>query len=371
MVSLTYILRRSKRYTNLKKWFTYHYPNPGLIDSYEIKVGPKLDNTSYSGEIGTAFDYLFRFKLEHLNKRTFSKTKDWVAQSGLKGIIAFIDSDKSQTITLGYSVIKKKDRQQFKHSLLSEFEKAKVSHRRFVKNGKLTRDFVKSCVFLAKLDVYRRTFFIDNSFDEIKEETINEVEELFNIVPWKEFKTKKCCILNPTFSSRAAGIKGDGDLILDDILIDIKSSKELKLRREDLNQVIGYFLMSKLGKQDFNILRIGIYFARYGVLWQLKLSDYYNIEDHIKRAKEFQRLIANPNLQLVNVKSKRPQKLFQQAIKDFNDFDSLKCPNCDSVMFIKNGKSGSKFRYKCKDCNKSFTSEQDEISLFRFKNMTF
>lgn len=38
------------------------------------------------------------------------------------------------------------------------------------------------------------------------------------------------------------------------------------------------------------------------------------------------------------------------------DQDDFKCPYCESRSFIRQGKSKNKFRYKCKDCNRSYTS---------------
>ena len=70
----------------------------------------------------------------------------------------------------------------------------------------------------------------------------------------------------------------DADLILDDILIEIKVTKKLELRREYFNQLIGYYLLSLVGGVNGNtdikpIKRIGVYFARHGYLWQIPLSE--------------------------------------------------------------------------------------------------
>jgi hypothetical protein len=74
-------------------------------------------------------------------------------------------------------------------------------------------------------------------------------------------------------------VKGaDADLILDNVLIDIKVTKHLKLEREHLNQIIGYYILSLIGGVNENphdkpIDTIGIYFARYGALWVVPVKE--------------------------------------------------------------------------------------------------
>ena len=84
-MSLTSILRDKSR-SNIKDWLKHYFPNPGINEKSEIKVIPKQINGAYLGEIGTAFDYLFRFKLERINKSTFHKRNNWIAYGGLEQI---------------------------------------------------------------------------------------------------------------------------------------------------------------------------------------------------------------------------------------------------------------------------------------------
>ena len=82
------------------------------------------------------------------------------------------------------------------------------------------------------------------------------------------FKTESLCILNPIFG-RASGLVGgaDCDLVIDDTLIDIKTTKYLALKREYFNQLIGYYVLSKIDQiqgapRGYAIRRLGIYFSR-------------------------------------------------------------------------------------------------------------
>ncbi|GAF76488.1 unnamed protein product, partial [marine sediment metagenome] len=211
---------------------------------------------------------------------------------------------------------------------------------------------------------------IDANLDKFEPEKIEELEKLFNCVPWDKFKAKKHCILNPTFG-KGSGIVGgaDADLIIDDVLIDIKSSKNIEIKRRDLNQIIGYYLLSLIGsingKEKSKIKKIGIYFARYSHFWECPLSNYFDKKEYERLADEFVKLIKDWNLQLVNseIFKTRNKSTYTFSTYEINEND-FKCPYCESKYFIRQGQSSAgKFRYKCRDCNRSYSSniETDEI----------
>ena len=106
------------------------------------------------------------------------------------------------------------------------------------------------------------------------------MRNLILTVPEDVFNAKEVCILNPTFNEASRLVGGaDADIIIDDILIDIKTVKYLKLSRPDFNQLIGYYILYK----------IGIYFSRYGYLHIINLVDVINnntFPEFIERFKE-------------------------------------------------------------------------------------
>jgi hypothetical protein len=58
--------------------------------------------------------------------------------------------------------------------------------------------------------------------------------------------------------------------------VEIKTTKQLSLSREYLNQLLGYALLARIGGLDgapsHTINAIGIHFSRFGHLWTLDLS---------------------------------------------------------------------------------------------------
>ena len=91
--------------------------------------------------------------------------------------------------------------------------------------------------------------------------------------------------MNPTFGNASIMVGGaDADLVIDEMLIDIKTTKIFQMKREYYDQLIGYYTLYRIdginGMPGANkIKRLGLYFSRHGYL-QL-----YNIKDIIDETK--------------------------------------------------------------------------------------
>ena len=76
-------------------------------------------------------------------------------------------------------------------------------------------------------------------------------------------------------------------------LIDIKTTKYLSFTQDLYNQLIGYYILSKLGKinesEDIPISRIGIYFSRHGILHTISTDDIENYSNFPKFVKWFEK----------------------------------------------------------------------------------
>ena len=176
-MSLTSILR-DKRRQNIKNWFKHNFLNPGLKDKLDLLVLPTKENSSYSAEIGTAFDYLFRFNLERINKKQPINKRNWIAENGLKLILKKLELSDNKMISIGYNNEREVDKLEFKELIERMFEQSQESYNKFISDGKLTDSLIKSSIFLAKLDTTYRARFIDSGFDNIENDKINELKEL-------------------------------------------------------------------------------------------------------------------------------------------------------------------------------------------------
>ena len=79
----------------------------------------------------------------------------------------------------------------------------------------------------------------------------------------------KRVVPNPVLGRSDLNIKADGDLILDDCLIDIKATINAKVSQEMLHQLVCYALLDIEDK--LAIRKVGLYMARQGALivWPL------------------------------------------------------------------------------------------------------
>lgn len=239
--------------------FSQEFAKPKFNLKKEILAPPVTKNYSL---VGTAFDYLMRFYIEHLNPEAITRT--WVAESAveqMKGLGLALSN--GSLIGIDGSLSDKGKR------IVS---KARTTYSSYLKSGVMNDEMIKSAILLAQLDVYFRAGIIDESFGTIDEGDITDLRQLVSIINPDLFRAKKLCVLNPTFGKASELVGGaDADLLIDDMLIDIKTTKNLELKREDFNQLVGYYILFNTGGIDNALLepkieRLGIYFSRYAEL---------------------------------------------------------------------------------------------------------
>ena len=135
---------------------------------------------------------------------------------------------------------------------------------------------------MSYIDLYIRSGigfeYIGTDADE---QDIIDIEKQFSLLDERHFTAERYCLLNPTFGEASDLIGGaDADLLIDDKLIDIKSTKKRGLDLYDYCQIIGYFLLHNIGgideRKEIEIKRLGLYYSRYGYLF---LFDVYDITD--------------------------------------------------------------------------------------------
>ena len=149
----------------------------------------------------------------------------------------------------------------------------------------MTDDLIKSTIYLAKLDSIYRAGYIKKNFEYVDKNDIKDLKNLISLINQKEFKPNNNCILNPTFGNASIMVGGaDADLVIDEMLIDIKTTKIFQMKREYYDQLIGYYTLYRIDgidgmPGDDEIKKLGVYFSRYGYL------HLYNIEDIIDENK--------------------------------------------------------------------------------------
>lgn len=237
------------------------FARPAFNLKTDIKAVPLTNN---NGIVGTAFDYLLRFYLQHHNKSTFIQRETWNADDSYKKLINFFSkSDKHRARS---------------KIIIAQYDQTKTNYSKYISDGHLTDSLIANTIFLAKLESYFRGG--SQNIDNHDPEDVKDLRSLISLVDKTHFTAKHRCYLNPTFGEGSILVDGaDADLIIDNTLIDIKTIKHLKLEREHLDQILCYYILSLIGGVNNNpnekpIENIGLYFARHGELWTLPIHQF-------------------------------------------------------------------------------------------------
>lgn len=208
--------------------------------------------SSRASQIGTAFDYLLRFYLERLFPTCV--TTAWVAEDT-------IDELNRSPIESG---------QDWLSEATLKLQAAQTAHRGYLDTGKIEDDLLCATLDLAQVDAFYRTGRMYD-FVGADPKDAQDLRNLLDVATRRFPKPSHTCYLNPDFGKASSLVRGaDADLIVDGTLIDIKTTKTLSFKQDMYNQLVGYYLLSRLGKindkEDVDLASVGVYFARYGLL---------------------------------------------------------------------------------------------------------
>ena len=248
---------------DVREKFDQEFNKPELSVNKPLIVPPLSIRSSKT--IGTAFDYLLRFHIQRLNPQSIER-RPWVAESSLK----FYEEEKDFLMAEDRKVYPK---------IKQITSSAQSSLSSFLENGMLSDAIIKSALELATIDSYERSGNGGDLIGITHKEDMQELRSLFQYVNDDHFKTKKLCLLNPTFGSASAMVCGaDADLVIDETLIDIKTTKSLKLEAAAFRQIVGYYVLHQLSgvgelKPKAKISNLAIYFSRFGYMHTMKVTD--------------------------------------------------------------------------------------------------
>lgn len=234
------------------------FPKPSVSIDTERQADPQTTNYAL---IGTAFDYLLRFKLE----REYSEvdSKPWIAQTGLALAQATNGADHLEEL----------------------FADAENHHQEYLASGELTDEFLARILDLARLDgIYRAGRWADD-FGEAADGDLDDLRQLYSIIPAEQFHGADSLLLNPDFGSASKLVGGaDADIVLDNTLIDIKTVKVATLKSDYWRQLVGYAVLADITFDELDQMPrftdFGIYFARHGTLWRTSTNQVYESEKY-------------------------------------------------------------------------------------------
>lgn len=269
-MSLTNFLNRP----DVRERFRLEFPRPRLQADKALLAPPRSNRYSL---VGTAFDYLLRFYLQRLNPKAVHRR--WVAEAGLNSLAnklpAVYDIDVRR-LSVDRSVEAGKE----------AFDNARTAYAEYISSGRVTDRLLRGVIHLAQLDVVHRSGWVDESLGVAHREDVQDLRALLSCVNPDDFRVKRSCLLNPTFGDASRLVGGaDADLVIDTMLVDVKTTKRLALDRDHFNQLVGYLVLSDLAgfdgaKRKKQLSKLAIYYARHAHLEVFNVKDIVNPETY-------------------------------------------------------------------------------------------
>ncbi len=237
-----------------------------------------------AGIVGGAFDYLLRFELQR--RAPHAVASQWVAETAADKLW----SESSPGTWCGYDLFYDPsipggypDQRLHPEEVGARARKAVDDAQAAVARHSKTTDpdraqlsaLAAHAIRLAKLDIVVRAGTLDPNFDGgASAADVADLLAMLDIVPWDSLVGgDEVLILNPTFGSSSEIVGGaDGDLIAGGLLVDFKTTRNDAISVTDIDQLLGYFLLSRHERKtdpSFPDIRcVGLYYARRGYLWK-------------------------------------------------------------------------------------------------------
>ena len=131
--------------------------------------------------------------------------------------------------------------------------------------------------YISMMDVYYRSGYFDPTFrpnTDVRDEVLRLLD-LFD--PVIRLSPQRSCVFGPTFY-RSNWVNADADLVVDDRLIDLKTTVKPEVSLDALLQLAGYVALQKISgaharwSEAEPLTSVELYFARYGKLVRWPVS---------------------------------------------------------------------------------------------------
>lgn len=263
------------------------FKKPKRKNSAEMKAAPV---TNHYALIGVAFDYLMRFYLKYHYPQAIEKP--WVAISGAKTAVTdeefeawLFSKEKGAEIIETDSKYLISKRESLPKTVLRCLYYSEEVYESYLSSGVMDDQIIIASIFLAQLDSLFRPLWLDNEIGVVDKSEIQDLKNQIALVNYEDFKPKHYCILNPTFGEGSKLVGGaDADLIIDNKLIDIKTTRNLKITPDFFFQIVGYYILERIGGitprpvKLLDIDEIGFYYSRYGIKIMYKVDEIIDAE---------------------------------------------------------------------------------------------
>lgn len=284
------------------------------FENNKIKVAPPLKlSPNESGKVGTAFDYLLRAQVGLWNEIKLKDNLPRVADHGLLKISESepeifgspptsnsmlsdegnLDKDKVDKLIEKYNLMvnsSQSDNNLGIKIIIKHIKTIKIWSK-FINGGNIDeKNLINSVWFLGNLESIFRggnralEYYRNDLSLLLKSPQQYILDDLLNL--WGSLKTSKdffvknnSIFLNPNFNEASQLVGGaDADIVIDNILIDIKTTKNPGYYYKDTTQIVGYYILAAMSGDPWPIKTLALYKPRF------KRIEYVNVKelDHKK-----------------------------------------------------------------------------------------
>ena len=285
-MSLTHFIQRPAIRDSFKAYSAKPALPPDL--KHAAPIVPSHD-TRTASFIGTAFDYMARFRIARDLIRDYP-TSDfelhdagWVAEHAVD-ILAELPEYRPAHVRWSSIVGGARD-------LFVDFIEGQSHSLNAVADA---------CQYLAKADMVVRagSLFTDFTPYHSARRELLALNSAFE--PSRLFRPERSVLLNPHFAASGLVDGADADLIVDGLLVDIKTTIELRLDMSHLRQLAGYAVLHSMGGavqsdgtlHEEPITEVALYFSRHGLLLKWRLDELLPGDGFSQFADAFEREIA-------------------------------------------------------------------------------
>jgi hypothetical protein len=289
-ISLTGILKNPDNWL-LREKLKKEFPIPEFKLKSELKAPPLTANHS---AVGMAFDYVFCKHIMSINKNSYESKMGRVRIADFGGLADYILNYPMDIIPTNAQVQENKSKLEFRERremfslprTQNSYKKETLTEEQLLEKFERYKNFLAERYSTWGENKWREKY---NIFDDRTERQkihpaerhdINDVRDIIALrylVDNQLFTIKQKCYLHPNFGEVSKRIGAEADMIIDNTLIDIKTTTQLKISRMHFDQLICYYIFSLIaginGKtEEKPIENIGVYFARHGILWQIPVN---------------------------------------------------------------------------------------------------
>lgn len=232
------------------------------------------DSEGPNGLTGSAFDYLARIEIARVfrDSNIAVHQREWISESISKRIWDRYDEENEGTLYVEQP-----------HFWRPQLDEAHAAARKYIAGNGCARCLSTQTQYMAHADLLYRT---RSAFDGYVNASGRVAQELTALLeqfdPQRLFEPKDRIILNPEFALGEIVGGADGDIIVDDRLIEFKTTKRLSLNKNCLIQLAGYAVLHDLGgtKIENGIDRkplnhVSVYFARHNALIEISIRELF------------------------------------------------------------------------------------------------